>query len=215
MSPQSSSRFAFYNPEVVFFRHCIERELAAFFRKTGTLDLSAQKILEVGCGWGSWLLLFLSWGCRSENLCGIDLLPERVEVARQRLPKSEIVLGRAEKLPWPGDSFDLVFQFTVFSSVLSPAAREEIAREIWRVLKPSGYFISFDFFISNPTNPNTVGIGKRELERLFPKAEFQSRRLGLFPPLARRLAPLSFSLAQVLEKTRILSGHYLAWSIKK
>lgn len=215
MKNNTSERFAFYQPEVVFFRHCAEWELAAFFRKTKILDLSAKKFLDVGCGWGSWLLLFLSWGGRPENLCGIDLLPERVELARQRLPKSEIALGRAESLPWPGDSFDLIFQFTVFSSVLSGPAREEIAKEIWRVLKPGGYFISFDFFISNPTNPNTVGIGKGELVRLFPKASFQFRRVGIFPPLARRLAPLSISLAQVLEKTRILSGHYLAWSIKE
>jgi SAM-dependent methyltransferase len=99
--------------------------------------------------------------------------------------------------------------------VLSPAAREEIAGEIWRVLKPGGYFVSFDFFISHPANPNTVGIGKGELRRLFPHSSFRFRRLGIFPPLARRLAPISFSLTQLLEKTRILSGHYLAWSIKK
>jgi SAM-dependent methyltransferase len=215
VNQSAAARFGFYQPDVVFFRHSIERELAGFFRRTGNLDLSQKKILDIGCGWGSWLLLFLSWGARPENLFGIDLLPERVEVARQRLPKSEIVLGRAEKLPWPGDSFDLVFQFTVFSSVLLPATREEIAGEIWRVLKPDGYFISFDFFISNPTNPNTVGIGKGELRRLFPEAEFQFRRVGLLPPLARRLAPVSITLAHLLEKTGILSGHYLAWSIKR
>jgi len=215
MSQPAAERFAFHQPDVVFFRHCVERELAVFFRKTGILDLSDKKILDVGCGWGSWLLLFLSWGVRPQNLCGIDLLPERAEVARQRLPKSEIVLGRAEALPWPDDSFDLVFQFTVFSSVPSPPAREEIAKEIWRTLKPGGYFVSFDYFIAHPANPYTVGIGKRELERLFPKAAFDSRRVGLFPPLARRLVPLLFSLAHVLEKTRILSGHRLAWTIKK
>ncbi|MGH8005019.1 MAG: class I SAM-dependent methyltransferase [Limisphaerales bacterium] len=215
MSVSMTERFAFYQPDVVFFRHCLERELAAFFRKKGMLDITDKIILDVGCGWGSWLLLFLSWGARPENLFGIDLLPERVEIARHRLPKSEIVLGRAESLLWPSDSFDLILQFTVFSSVLSPATREEIAKEIWRVLRPGGYFISFDFFISNPSNPNTVGIGKKELERLFPQAAFQFRRVGLFPPLARRLAPLSFSLAHLLEKTRILSGHYLAGSIKK
>ncbi len=215
MSSEVSSRFAFYQPDVVFFRHCVERELAGIFRKTAILDLSNKKILDVGCGWGSWLLLFLSWGGRPENLCGIDLLPERVEIARQRLPKSEIILGRAETLPWPDDSFDLIFQFTVFSSVPSPPVRADIAKGIWRTLKPGGCFVSFDYFISHPANPNTVGIGKRELARLFPKASFESRRLGLLPPLARRLVPLSFSLAHVLEKTRILSGHYLAWSIKK
>ena len=215
MNQPVAERFAFYQSDVVFFRHCVERELAVFFRKTGILDLSEKRILDVGCGWGSWLLFFLSWGCCPENLYGIDLLPERVAVARRRLPKSEIVLGRAEKLPWPDENFDLVFQFTVFSSVLSPSAREEIAGEIWRLLKPGGYFVSFDFFISNPTNPNTVGIGKKELERLFPKAGFYSRRVGIFPPLARRVAPLSFSLAHVLEKTRILSGHQLVWTIKK
>ncbi|HXF49200.1 MAG TPA: class I SAM-dependent methyltransferase [Verrucomicrobiae bacterium] len=215
MSGAGESKFAFYQPDVVFFRHCIERELAGFFRRAGILDLSQKKILDIGSGWGSWLLLFLSWGARPENLCAIDLQPERVEVARQRLPKSEIVLGRAEKLPWPGDSFDLIFQFTVFSSVLPPAAREEIAEEIWRVLKPGGYFVSFDFFISHPANPNTVGIGKGELRRLFPHSSFRFRRLGIFPPLARWLAPVSITLAHLLEKTRILSGHYLAWSIKK
>lgn len=215
MSRAVDTRFAFYQLEVVFFRHCIERELAAFFRKTKILELSNKRILEVGCGWGSWLLLFLGWGARAENLCGIDLLPERVETARQRLPKSEIVLGRAEKLSRPDESFDLVFQFTLFSSVLSPPGREAIAKEIWRVLKPGGYFVSFDYFISHPANPSTVGIGKRELARLFPKASFRFRRVGLFPPLARRLVPLSFSFAHVLEKTGILSGHYLAWSIKK
>jgi len=215
MKDTISERFAFYQPEVVFFRHCVERELAVFFRKTGILDLSDKKILDVGCGWGSWLLLFLSWGVRPENLCGIDLLPERVEIARQRLPKSEIVLGRAEALPWPDDRFDLVVQFTVFSSMVSPQTRSEAAGEIWRVLRPGGYFVSFDYFFSHPANPYTVGIGKPELARIFPKAVFHSRRVGLFPPLARRLAPLSFSLAHVLEKTRILSGHRLAWTIKK
>ncbi|MCI0331301.1 MAG: class I SAM-dependent methyltransferase [candidate division Zixibacteria bacterium] len=215
MNQPEIERFAFYRPDVVFFRHCVERQLAGFFRKTGIVDLPDKKILEVGCGWGSWLLLFLSWGARPENLCGIDLLPERVEVARQRLPKSEIALGRAEKLPWPDDFFDLVFQFTLFSSMASPQARSEAALEIWRVLAPGGHFVSFDYFIAHPANPSTFGIGKRELARLFPNAVFRFRRTGLFPPLARRLVPLSLSLAQILEKTRILSGHRLAWTIKK
>lgn len=215
MSGVGESRFAFYQPDVVFFRHSIERGLAGFFRRTKLLELADKKILEVGCGWGNWLLLFLGWGARAENLYGIDLLPERVETARQRLPKSEIVLGRAEKLPWTGESFDLVFQFTLFSSMVSLPSRQEAAQEIWRVLKPGGHFVSFDYFISNPANPNTVGIGKRELVRLFPDASFHFQRLGVFPPLARRLAPVSVSLVHLLEKTRILSGHCLAWSIKK
>ncbi len=215
MSQLSAERFAFYQPEVVFFRQCVARELAFFFRKAKITDLSDTKILDVGCGWGSWLLLLLEWGARPEGLFGIDLLPERAEAARRRLPKSELVLGRAEELPWPDDSFDLVFQFTVFSSVPSPQGRAEIAAGIWRVLKRGGYFVSFDYFIAHPSNPYTVGIGKRELARLFPKAVFHFRRVGLFPPLARRLVPLSFSLAQMLEKTRILSGHRLAWAIKK
>lgn len=211
----SSDRFAFYRPEVVFFRHSIERELARFFRKNNFLDLSDKKILDVGCGWGSWLLLFMMWGARPENLYGVDILPERVEAARGRLPKSEIILGRAEKLPWGEKNFDLIFQFTLFSSVLSASSREEIASEIWRVLKPGGYFVSFDYFIPNPANPLTVGIGKRELRRIFPAADFHFRRVGLAPPLARRVAPASFSLAHFLEKTGILSGHYLAVTIKK
>lgn len=211
----NADRFAFHKPEVVFFRHSLERDLARFFRKNNLLDLADKKILDVGCGWGSWLLLFMGWGARPENLCGIDILPERVETARGRLPKSEIILGRAEKLPWGERNFDLVFQFTVFSSVPSPSNREEIGSEIWRVLKPGGYFVSFDYFVSNPANPATVGIGKKEWQRIFPEANFRFRQVGLAPPLARLVAPVSFSLAHFLEKTRILSGHYLGWTIKQ
>lgn len=214
MNKDISQRFAFHQPDVVFFRHCVEQELAAFFRKATMLDLSGKKILEVGCGWGNWLLLFLSWGARPEGLCGIDLLPERVEVARQRLPKSEIALGRVEKLPWADDSFDFVFQFTVFSSMISPQSRQDAAEEIWRVLKPGGYFVSFDYFIAHPANPGTVGIRKRELVLLFPQAGFHFLRVGLFSPLARRLVPLSASFAHMLAGTGILSGHYFAWTIK-
>ncbi len=215
MNPHCSDRFAFYRPEVVFFRQALERELVRFFRKNNLLDLSGKKILDVGCGWGSWLLLFMMWGARPENLYGVDILPERVEAARQRLSKSEILLGRGEKLPWEGNNFDLIFQFTVFSSVPSPSNRVEIGSEIWRVLKPNGFLVSFDYFISNPANPATVGIGKGELRRIFPRADFNFRRVGLAPPLARRIAPFSFSLAHFLEKTAILSGHYLAVAIKK
>jgi len=215
VSDSDSGRFAFYRPEVVFFRQSIERELAGFFQKNGLLELADKKILEVGCGWGNWLILLMSWGARPENLFGIDVLPERIETARQRLPKSEIVLGRAEKLNWSNSFFDLVFQFTLFSSVVSAKARREMAAEVWRVLKPGGYFVSFDYFWANPNNPSTIGIGKKELQRLFPQASFYFRRLGLAPPLARRIVPISFSLAHFLEKTRILSGHYLAWTIKK
>ena len=210
-----SDRFAFYQPEVVFFRHSLERELAGFFRENEVLDLSNKKILDIGCGWGSWLLLFMGWGAKPENLFGIDLLPERIEMARQRLLKSEVLLGRAEKLPWPGGSFDLIFQCTLFSSVVSHQARAEIAAEAWRVLKLDGHFISFDYFKANPANPYTVGIKKKEFRRLFPEANFHFRRFGLAPPLARWIAPISFSVAHLLGKTRILSGHYLAWTTKQ
>jgi SAM-dependent methyltransferase len=87
----------------------------------------------------------------------------------------------------------------VFSSILDAPARQALAQEMLRVLKPGGYVFVYDFRISHPQNPDTTGIRKAEIRRLFPGLPFQVHSLTLAPPLARRLAPLSPVLAHILE----------------
>jgi len=57
-----------------------------------------------------------------------------------------ISLGNAETLPFASKSFDLVMQFTVFTSILAQHVKQRIANEMIRVVKPDGMIIWYDFW---------------------------------------------------------------------
>jgi len=48
--------------------------------------LSELRILDVGCGTGSLLGWFHERGVLPENLFGVDLLPDRIKIARETFP---------------------------------------------------------------------------------------------------------------------------------
>lgn len=175
----------------------------------GLQPLGERRLLEVGCGDGRVLSLFESLGGEQERMAGIDLLPEKINRAAAKLPRAELREGNAANLPWADESFDIVLQFTMLSSVLDGDERRRCCEEMRRVLKPGGAIVSYDF-IWNPLNRRTRGLGISELRRLFPGATIEARRLTLVPPLARLVAPLSTTLAGALESVPVLRTHYLA-----
>jgi ubiquinone/menaquinone biosynthesis C-methylase UbiE len=167
-----------------------------------------RRILDIGCGSGGWLLGFAQWGADPACLSGIDLSLERVRTARLRLPRADIRLGNAAKLPWGAATFDLVTQFTVFTSILKPEVKREVAAEMVRVLKPGGCILWFDFRVNNPSNPNVRGIGAAEISDLFPSCGVQLEPVLLAPPLARSVAAWSRPLAELLHSIPFLRTHY-------
>ena len=96
----------------------------------------------------------------------------------------------------------------MFTSVLDEAVKANLAGEMLRVLRPGGMILWYDFWL-NPTNPQTEGIKPSEIRRLFPGCDFEFRRITLAPPLARRLVPVSWVVAFLLEKLRVFNSHYL------
>ena len=86
--------------------------------------------------------------------------------------------------------------------------KTNLAREMLRVLRPRGLILWYDFWL-NPTNPQTRGIRPAEIRQLFPGCRYRFRRITLAPPLARRILPLSWTLAMVLEKAKLFNTHYL------
>ncbi len=165
------------------------------------------RILDIGCGARHELAKWRA-SVAEKNLCGIDLLPTRVMRGRQVYPVLPLVCGDAARLPFASHTFQLVTQFTVFTSILDAELKQHLAREMLRVLKPHGAILWYDYWF-NPTNPHTRGIPLREIRQLFPDCSLRVRRVTLAPPLARRVAPRSLKLCALLNRIPFLRSHYL------
>lgn len=204
-------RYSHFNPANLFRIQELERRVLSMLAARGLSDLSSLKILEVGCGSGFWLRLFVQWDARPENLAGIDLLFSRVVQGRQLCPAA-VFLGcqNAQQLGFASGSFDLVVASTVFSSILNDGVRAQVAAEMLRVLRPGGAILWYDFFRNNPANADVRGVTRKEIQRLFPGCAVNAERVTLAPPLARRLAGFSSNLCRGLSALRVLNTHHLA-----
>jgi len=181
--------------------------LQVFMMRAGR-SLADLRILDVGCGTGGVLRSLVSWGAQPQNLAGVDVLEERIQLAQRLSPNICFSVADARELPFANDSWDMVILFTVISSVPNPSIQSQIALESLRVLKPQGAVLWYDFWI-NPTNPDTVGITLNRIRELFPGCRLYLKRTTLIPPLARRLARISWSLCWLLESLPFLRTHYM------
>lgn len=204
-----TDRYSTFNPAQLYMLHQRQRALTALLRRYGIYSLAEKRILEVGCGDGGVLIEYLAYGAALPALIGIDLLEDRLSDAQRRIPAFRLACADGQALPFPTGAFDLVLQYTAFSSILDDRIKSAMAAEMRRVLKPIGLIIWYDFWI-NPTNPQTRGIRQPEICQLFPDCKIAFSRVTLAPPIARRLVPLSWIAAAALERLTLLNTHFLA-----
>lgn len=191
--------YSWWRPDVLLNQYRVQAVTAAFLRRAGWKELSRLRALDVGCGSGAWLRQLLAWGGCAENLHGVDLLADRISAARQLAPGIDYRQADGWQLPFADASMDLISAHTLFSSILNVRARARVAAEMTRVLDPHGYILLFDFRISHPLNPDTSGIRRSEVRRLFLEFRQYGQSLILAPPIARRLAPVAPWLAVMIE----------------
>ena len=95
-----------------------------------------KKVLEIGVGLGADHQSFAEGGA---ILSGIDLTQRAVTLTRNRFQVfglySDIQTGDAENLPFPNDTFDIVYSWGVIHH--SPDTQKAV-HEIFRVLRPGG-----------------------------------------------------------------------------
>jgi ubiquinone/menaquinone biosynthesis C-methylase UbiE len=204
------TRYSLFNPGHLFIIQRLESRLLSVLRSNSYAQLDAQRVLEIGCGTGYWLREFVKWGARAENVTGIDLLLDRLRIARTECPpRIRLQCASAAELPFRNDSFDLVLQSTVFTSILDGELRRRVAAEMMRVVKQHGIILWYDYHVNNPWNRDVRGVKRGEIHELFPDCRIELQRMTLVPPLARMLAWYSYLGCYLLEKFPPLCTHYL------
>lgn len=206
---QERDTYSSFNKAYLFTIQQRQRAMVDLLLKLGIHSITGMRILEVGCGNGDVLHELMSHRVESRMLHGVELLSDRLANAQRRFPGVNFAAVDAQSLPYADEQFDLVLQFTVFSSVLDATVKANIAREMLRVVKkPGGLILWYDFWL-NPTNLQTQGIRKPEIRQLFPGCEYTFKRITLAPPVSRRLVSISWTVSALLEKFLLLNTHYL------
>ena len=207
-----ADRYSLLHPDVWQTVQERQRALLGLLALHGWHDLRERTLLEVGCGTGGNLLEFLRMGWRPEHLAGIELLPERHAHARDVLPERVALhLGDACTVPIAEAGCDLVYQATVFSSLLDDAVQQQLAAAMWRWVKPGGAVLWYDFTVDNPRNRNVRGVPLQRVRALFPEGRIRAQRVTLAPPLARPACRVWPGLYPVLNAVPLLRTHVLAW----
>lgn len=181
------AQYAWHRAEVLQQTAVRSRILAPLLVKALGADLSSAHILDVGCGSGAFLRQLISWGADPAKLTGTEFQQERLDYARRHTAAGvHWHLGGLNLTS--ADSVDLVSAETVFSSILDPELRHHLASEMWRITKPGGWCMIYDFRYDNPHNKNVRKLTRTELRSYWCAGEIRYRTLLLAPPIARRLA---------------------------
>jgi ubiquinone/menaquinone biosynthesis C-methylase UbiE len=159
------------------------------------LELTNLKILDVGCGYGSWLRYMVELGASPENCVGVDLSAHRIEIAKQKNPSISLFQQNIDKLPFLPGSFDFVMQSVVFSSILDMKMRISSANEMYRVTKKGGIIFWVD--LDNTFSETLVSFSKADVQSYFPNMQiiYQKR---VHPRYFRRLSGKRAWFAKVL-----------------
>jgi ubiquinone/menaquinone biosynthesis C-methylase UbiE len=109
-------------------------------RRSGTLQaleelvqaIGAMRVLEVGCGSGHWLA---GLGNSARQVYGLDFSAGMLAQAQQQENALELLQGRAEELPFPAGSFDLVY---CVNAIHHFQRQSDFIWQARRMLRPGG-----------------------------------------------------------------------------
>jgi SAM-dependent methyltransferase len=177
-------------------------------------------VLDLGCGLGAY-----HPGLKGQFrvLHGIDVSSESIDIARAAHPEVQYASYGGDALPYPDDSFDVIFTICVMHHVPPPAWRGFVA-EMLRKLRPGGTVLVFEH---NPYNPATQYIVRScdidkdavllkpfRIRRMFRDAGFsevETRTILSIPPtrpfltaIDRALGYLPFGAQYYLKATKPL-----------
>ncbi len=107
---------------------------------------TTAKALDLCCGSGQSTRILVK---HLTHVTGLDISPVSLQRAKNNVPQAEYLEADATAIPLPDQSLDLVHTSAALHE-MTPEALGQITQEVWRVLKPGGYFVLVDFH--RPTN---------------------------------------------------------------
>jgi phosphoethanolamine N-methyltransferase len=151
------------------------------------MDLTDLKVLDIGCGTGG-IALALASEFGAAKVIGVDVeapvlaTANRRAAARGLMARVEFVRVEPGPLPF-GDGFDLVFSK---DAMIHIPDKEALFADVFRLLKPGGWFAASDWLSSHDGEPTPVM--KRYME-----AEGLSFRMGSPERYREALAAAGFT----------------------
>ncbi|MFK8021616.1 MAG: methyltransferase domain-containing protein [Pseudomonadales bacterium] len=121
------------------------------------IDLSGKKVLDIGCGSGG-ITAGLVQDFAAAHVTGVDVEQPVCDYARNAVK----IAGVAEKIdiqqitpgfpmPFESGTFDIVFSK---DSIVHIQDKEDLAKEVMRLLAPGGWFVASDWLISHDNEPS-------------------------------------------------------------
>ena len=103
-----------------------------------------QRVLDLGCASGWNMSRFLQYGLQKSQLFGLDVVPERVQLATQF---GQVSLASGLQLPFADESFDVIYVQHVLHHIGDVG---QALAEIWRCLRPSGSLLLIETVEDSP-----------------------------------------------------------------
>ncbi|MFQ5908925.1 MAG: class I SAM-dependent methyltransferase [Thermoplasmata archaeon] len=115
-------------------------------------SFEGKEILEVGCGDGR---LTFEFADLAKSVVAFDPIAGDVRKATESTPKEltpkvSFLVGTGEHLPFPDESYDVVFFTWSLCCMASEAHMREALGEAWRVLRPEGLFLNLQPSLHQP-----------------------------------------------------------------
>lgn len=169
------------------------RDLRAYlFDKAGLSN--ARRVLEAGCGTGAILRDLHTSASRH----GLDLDPAALTHCRLHAPAATLTRGNGLTLPYPDQTFDIVYCHFLLLWVSDPL---QAVREMKRVTRPNGHVLALaepDYFsrVDKPDELKILGEWQRE----------SLQRQGADPGFGSRLAETFFQAGINLLEAGTIQG---------
>jgi 2-polyprenyl-3-methyl-5-hydroxy-6-metoxy-1,4-benzoquinol methylase len=120
------------------YNELLQRDLALF----AVGDVRGKDVLDIGCGFGMYLLTFLRMGVKSAS--GIDIDASLIERGRKYMVnnnfEADFRVEDCTKLSHTSNSFDIIFTGDVFEH-LTEIQKQQCIAEVYRVLRPGGIVV--------------------------------------------------------------------------